>query len=177
MTNIPTITIVFVTLAAILICRRELAALVSGVGIALTNHYLNGMGKLHQKAGEELVESFDFWWSDGPADTVGKGIKRTAPIPDEMRVQVEKGFAHMDVSAGVAECYGKALHLALHAKIRDEEHALLATMPRIYGIRSKVTEQRAEHEKSLDADRMHLIQLGLDVDKMEEYFSPSTSES
>ncbi len=174
--DIPTFTIVVVTIAAILFIRREVVVIAASVGGVLAGFYLNDQLRLHKTTGEEIKVSFELWWNDGPAERVAEGIKRTVVMPEEIKQHVAAGGqAHFDVSSAVNDFRNMAFHLAIHAQMDSQEQKLLDSMPRIYGIRSKAKEQRAEHGKDLDKTRLELVQVGLDVDKMEAYFAPSTN--
>ena len=67
-----------------------------------------------------------------------------------------------------------ALHLAVHVNMGPKEKALLARLPKLWGIHQIACQQFEEHQAALTEERSALLSAGINIDKLEAYFLPSS---
>lgn len=172
MPDIPAITIFVVTLAAAIYCLEYIRELTEKAIQAIIRRHLQSIEELHDHAYEEVETAFAFWWSDKPAQTVRQALRGQQPLI----AQAEDVPAELlDVLfAPLVDTYRSlALHLAVHARMSQEERRILKRLTNFYGIREYALKKRSEHEEQLEAERARLVAVGIDVDQLEADFASS----
>lgn len=161
-----TVTQVILSLAALVYLFRQLNEWLTSSMTRKMERRSNILNALHTEGAEAISTSFDFWWENGPKETARAKLidqisnmmfGKSMPDSDDTSEMMEM-LTH-PLLEGLKVC---AQHIALHAHIREQETELLNQFKMSFD---------ESHEQKLEAQRLQLIQYGIDPEELEANFA------
>jgi len=166
------LTQVFVIAAAVVYLASQLSTFINRMRMRTLKQRLDAINNLHDEVENEIKPSFELWWEDGPSRQVREAalqklaMQLPVGIPSDM---VEQMVAPLlpHVLGGVQEM---ALHLAIHARMGDQDQRLIAKLPKVGHMRDDVTKHHDEHEQYIDRLRADVLDHGINPAELEAHF-------
>ncbi len=169
-----------VAVAALLFILDQIGKHISAVIENTVKHRFAAMENLHAESFEAIEAPFELWWDDGPRETAVSKLRENMQnemagnLPIAIPEEVLEHLLFATSGPIIDQLRDDALHLAVHAHMKDRETALLRKLPKINGFRQHALEYRQEHEKSLDDERRQLVDFGINPVALEEFFAQRT---
>lgn len=167
----PWFTVALVSLAAFIYCSKFVIAFSLNTIRRVYQRYAEEAKAIHDRAYDEVKSSFDFWWTGAPAKTVRAALLGKLLVPEEIREHLPDQVLDSLLAQAMDSYRIAALHLAIHARMKQSEGRFLNTLPKLYGLRQQMLQERDEHEETLEDQRTLLISVGVDVEALETDFS------
>jgi hypothetical protein len=167
------LTNIIVLVAAITYIGKQLATAISAANATTVMKRFDAIEALHVKAENDIEPTFELWWEDGPSQAARQKIieRMTSDLPEFISPEAAEEITRPMTNGALRSLRGLALHLALHAHIREDEATMMAKLPKLGHWRQRAIARREEHENELNQTRVVMLDHDIDPASLEQYFT------